>query len=116
MAGIPSLQRQQVMDSATVTGRELTSLQSRVDLVLTEISQTRRPQLSSELIDVDIPLTGGFENAIEHGLGRAPKGWRLVEQSGQADIWHVTNSTTFPASKYLVLASSVDVTVRVEVF
>lgn len=60
-----------------------------------------------------VDLTAGVDNAVNHGLGRLPKGWMVAGADAQATIWEVT--ATLPALN-LVLRCSANVTVNLYVF
>ena len=119
---IPPFHPHQPIDDK-ITMRDLVTSQQNVKLVLDEISNTRRLQLSSEVIrasgaDVAIALTTAVENLVEHGLGRAVAGWRLIDLQGPAIVWRVTSPATtgYDSTKHLALACSANVTIKLEVW
>jgi len=91
---------------------ELVTTQDSLERVLGEF--TRREQNDSHLI-FDLILTAGYENNIEHGLGKVVRGWKLVDVRDAAVIWRIAD-TEADQSKYLVLATTTDTIVSLEVF
>jgi len=81
------------------------------------VRDTLEPLLRRELLDgrliEDAALTTGTGNDLLHKLGRVPKGWIVVKQNAQADVWENANAT--PA-KVLTLQTSANVTVSLWVF
>ena len=51
-------------------------------------------------------------NSFNHGLGRAPKGWALVDNTASATIWRTQNFN----STSLTLESSANTTISVWIF
>lgn len=109
--------------AAQLSPRDLTEAQSQVKRVLDEIVNTRRPWLSSEVLrasgaDVECDLVQARENLVEHGLGKTVQGWRVVDLQGPAFVWRITSpvSSGYDSTKYLCLACSASVTVKLEVW
>lgn len=103
-----------------IVARDLFVTQDAIESVLNEIAQERRPQLSSEILegtvaDGGIALTTGSENLVQHKLGRAVRGWKLIDIQGNATVWRDTATTSDP-EKFLSLQCSGNVTVKLEVF
>ena len=104
------------------TRNDFVQHQQAVGRVLDEVS--RREQLSGEVLKdsngayVEVALTTGVENLVEHTLGKAVRGWRLVDVQGSATVWRVASPTTtgYDAARHLVLSCSANVTVKLEVW
>lgn len=62
-----------------------------------------------------INLKNAFDNIIPHGLSHAPKGYSIIRQSSTANIIEGSYQNGFTAKRYLVLNTSADVTVEIEV-
>lgn len=120
---IPPFIRHQPPQDGRANVYDLMQAQDAVQVVLDEIAYTRRPQLSSEVLTADgayveVALSFGVENLVEHGLQREPIGWRLVDIQGPAFVWRVASPSTtdYDATKHLALGCSYDVTVKLEVW
>lgn len=65
----------------------------------------------------DVRLKTGSTNVVQHRLQRAPLGRLIVFQSAAADVYDVALSAPYAdATRYLGLACSADVTVRLVVY
>ncbi len=73
-----------------------------------------RPHLDSTLIE-DVALTPGIENWVEHGLGRAVRGYWVTRQDAAALIWQPSASTA-DLGLYLPLGTSAACAVDLVVF
>lgn len=62
-----------------------------------------------------ISLSTGDTNAVEHKLGRAPRGWIVVRQRAAASIWDSQDANVFK-TKSLALECSADVIIDLWVF
>ena len=100
--------------------RVVTALSENLGRVFDDIAA--RPQLDSRLIEkaTSATLTGlalvrDQENLIVHGLGRAVRGWHLVDIRGPAFVWRVADSDA-DLTLYLPLSCSHSVTVTLVVF
>ena len=85
-------------------------VQANIELVLSPLGNI--PLLSGILLP-DIVL-GSSETAVKHKLGRAPRGWLIVDKNAQQDVWR-TNATTLP-TQFLNLTAAGTVTVTLWVF
>jgi hypothetical protein len=72
------------------------------------------PRLDGLLIE-DIALTSGSETTVNHGLGRAIRGFEIVYKNAQVDVWADDAKQIFPNST-LVLDTSATATISLWVF
>lgn len=117
---IPPYQLHQPLGNK-IEHRDFVRAQEQTKLVLDEV--TRRPQLSASIIqsagvDLVVTLTTGQENLVSHGLGRAVRGWRLLDNTADSRVWRVSSPTTagYDATKHLCLSCSANTTVKLEVY
>lgn len=121
MPGIPTMP---VVQGGVDTKADFVRLQDALKKTIDEITSTRRPQLSSELLEknqdgTDIIVTTGQVNAIQHRLGRDLRGWRLVDARANAVVWRETDyslATGTSLASHILLRSSATVTIKLEVF
>lgn len=98
--------------SVTELDRDLETLQDRIQDFLDEIYA----QPGSNTIQYDnVYLTSGAQNLFEHGLGRAYRGWRIVDTDNSAIVYRDTSATD-DVTKFLVLGCTANCTVSIEVF
>jgi hypothetical protein len=95
-------------DLWTVLVRFIVSIEEAVARVLNDI--TSRPQLDTVLLE-SLALTAGFQNKVQHKLGRVPRGWKLVDVNAAAIVSRASWDSSF-----LVLNTSANCTVSLEVF
>jgi hypothetical protein len=88
--------------------------QDRVDEFARQLDVKVAPGAAARLF-AGKTLTAGVENLLEHGLGKAVSGWRIVDINVPAFVWRVTTSTA-PAARYLSLGVSATAVVSIEVF
>lgn len=62
-----------------------------------------------------VSLTAGYENLVEHGLGRKYRGWRLAGINAFAMVCDDASATDSP-ELFLPLLCTADCTVNLEVF
>jgi hypothetical protein len=75
------------------------------------ILQTAAPQTR------DVSLLAGYANVITHGLGRAYRGWVVVSQDQLGNVCLATPGAPYDdTSKYISLAVSTDMTVRLVLY
>lgn len=87
-------------------------------------SLLRRDWLHGELLQnstgaiLDVTLLAGIENFVEHGLGVPVRGWIIVDNTAQTDIWRIASptGTGYKADAHLALSVSANTTVRLVVF
>lgn len=89
-------------------------LQQAIAAVLDEINVNRRPQLSSELLD-PVALTSGTTKLVQHKLGRAVRGFKVVDINAAAHVFRDSSSTA-DLTKYLPVQANANCTVTLEVF
>lgn len=89
--------------------RVLNQFQENVDRVL-------QPLLANVLADgrlvTGISIVSGTPARVEHKLGRAIRGWLVVDKNANADVWRSTSTL----SDVLILNSSANVTLTLWVF
>ena len=96
--------------------RDLTDMQRSI-AALSDV--TERGKIKERQVTVkDQDLGAGYENIVEHGLGRDVEGWVVVDTSAPALVWRILNPTTsgVDTRKHLVLCSTANTTVSIEVF
>lgn len=72
------------------------------------------PIIDGLLIE-NVSLTAASTTEVYHKLGRKPKGWLIVRQRGQANIWDLQDANK-NKSVTLSLACSADVVVDIWIF
>lgn len=109
------------------TPRDFIDLQRKVTDLSWELSEARRPQLSSVFLDAILPdktdtidlLAAGI-TAIPHGLGRKYQGWQLASLSAQSTVWEASAaeiaSGNHDTTRVLPLKCSADCTVKLVVW
>jgi hypothetical protein len=84
-----------------------------------QIENTFTPFTSAAILDGILyenkTLTAAVENLLEHGLGRAYRGWIITDQDQACHIYRYTSSTA-DAKKFLPLVSTATVNVGIWVF
>lgn len=60
-------------------------------------------------------LQTGYENLLEHGLGRPVRGWLVTDNPQDADVWRNGDSTV-DQTRYLSLGCDIDCTINVRVW
>ena len=93
----------------TPTAREFMQMQENVGLVLDEF--VRRPENDTVLLE-DEELTASTEKSINHGLGRTPRGWYIVDKDADANVYRSSAST----STQIKLTADANVTISLVVF
>jgi hypothetical protein len=63
----------------------------------------------------EVNLTSGVQNFIEHKLGRAVKGYIVVKNNAQCDIWD-NEATNTNQDRFLVLRTSANAIVSLWIF
>ena len=91
---------------------DIDSLQNRLEIFTDRLVD--QPGLDTALIE-DQALLAASTVLVEHTLGRAYRGWRVVDKNANATVWRDTTSTA-DATLFLPLACSANVTVDLEVF
>lgn len=106
MAGVKTLKK---VESDTP---DLTKIQENV-------SQAIAPAVKSPIIDGtllrNIKLETGKNNDVDHKLDRNLRGWMIIRQRAEANIWDLQDSNTL-SKKTLRLRCSANVTVDLWVF
>lgn len=96
---------------------------AKIDQVVVDIqtkTQAALQRLSVEAphtvgVQLDgVQLVAGVSTPVKHGLGRAARGWIVVDQVGPADLERV-ETNEFPKAQ-LVLVASADTTVSLWVY
>jgi hypothetical protein len=64
---------------------------------------------------INITLTSGVTNQINHSLGREPIGWIIIRKRTQSDIWDLQDDNV-NKNRFLSLACSADVTIDLWIF
>lgn len=90
---------------------ELRPLQDAVARVLDEL--LKLPSIQATTL-TQIALATGSDQQVAHKRGRKWIGWRIVRQSGAADVYEAT--TQQDDRTYLSLVTSANVTVDIEVW
>jgi hypothetical protein len=72
-----------------------------------------RPWLQSLLVE-NVTI-GTAATRVEHRLGKAYRGWRVIDKQADARVWRDTTATE-DTSRYLVLLASASVVISLEVF
>ncbi len=91
---------------------DLIQVQSLIQDILDEIAD--KPHLDSFLLE-EVDLESGTVNLVEHGLNRIIRGFKVVKQNANANIWE-DEADESNRLKLLPLRSSAAVTVSLEVF
>ena len=92
--------------------RVLESMQDSVQRSLSPL--TRIPFLNGRLIE-DISMTAATTNEIAHGLGRAYRGWFVVDIDAASTV-HRDTSSTSSTTEFLPLQASATSTMTIWVF
>lgn len=87
-------------------------LEDAVDDVVRPLSSN--PLLDGRLIE-GVAITSGTTKLVDHGLGRAWRGWYVVDRNANANVYRDTASRA-EASRQLALLASATVTVTLWVF
>lgn len=91
---------------------EVSDLQDACAVVFRDI--VSKEVLDGRLIE-NIAITTGTEKTINHGLGRAIRGWIVTRTSAGATVWDSQSNNTTPRAT-LVLNASANVTISIWVF
>lgn len=92
---------------------ELHALEQNVcDAIAPLLKQSDLPRVFLKGV---ILAAGGTANTINHGLGKALQGYRVVLKDSNASIWDGQAANSFP-DRTLVLYASAPCTVSLEVF
>lgn len=91
---------------------ELSRLQGNLD---TWAESVKKAGLNDGVLLTAVSLSTGGTNAIEHKLGRAPRGYIVVRQRANASIWDSQDTNIFK-TKSLALECSANVIVDLWVF
>ncbi len=89
------------------------------DSILPTVNALRGcPILDGRITDViQLRAASGIVSMVEHGLGREPLGWWVIDQDQQSDIWEEKLAATNPdRTKFLRIAGSADVDITLWVF
>lgn len=97
---------------ATLSGYDLERAQSEVETVLDDLSE--REYLYGVRMEA-ATLEAGYENLLEHGLGREVSGFFVVDNDAGASVWRVSGSSA-NTKKYLPLGASSDCVVDVVIY
>lgn len=92
--------------------KELSRLQSNLEQWAASVLKAG---LSDGVLLESVSLSTGDTNAVQHKLGRAPRGWIIVRQRANANIWDSQDANVFK-TKSLALECSADVIVDLWVF
>jgi hypothetical protein len=92
-----------------VKDRDLQQVQTRVAEALQGLD--RHVLLGGKLLE-EIVLDGAEDaESVQHGLGKTPRGWQIVEKNAQVDVWCESKD-----EKQIVFRASGPVTVSIYVF
>lgn len=75
----------------------------------------KNPLLNSPVLLTAIMLSSGVDTPINHTLGRAVKGWIIVDKNATGDIWQSTTANPIPTSS-IILRSNATMTVSILFF
>lgn len=84
-------------------------------LVNTFQSLVNNPLLANLVIKKAIVLTSGVDNIVEHGVGKAPNGWIIVDQNTDAIVYKSSTVNTMPNTS-IILNTNKTVTVNILFF
>ena len=90
----------------------LTRLQDNIQTALSELGNI--PLMGGRLV-LDVALTTGGDNVVNHGLDRPLTGWIAVRNSAQSTLWDTQGANPTP-SRTLTLRTSATCTVNLWVF
>jgi hypothetical protein len=80
------------------------------EALVTAINRINRVEiLDNREVEVAVGVT---EAVVEHGLGRLPVGWEVVDKDAQGDVWRSRVST----SRFLYLTASAGMNVKIRVY
>jgi len=82
------------------------------------IAEVLEPLTKAFMLDARIlrdVAIGTSPTAVDHGLGREPLGWMLVDKTAAADVWRSTTTSIAP-KKLLMLVASAPITATLIVF
>lgn len=94
------------------TDRVVNQMQDNIEQVLRRIISSAI--LSGQLIE-DVDIVTGTEKVVNHGLGRELRGWFIVRQNANANLWD-SQATNTLSNKTLILNSSANVKISLWVF
>lgn len=90
--------------------RVMNTIQDNVETAL-------RPLLTNPLLDgtliEGVSIVTGTPKTIEHGLGRAARGWFVISPQAEASVWET--SSALP-TKTLILNSSANIDLKLWVY
>jgi len=99
--------------------QRLVTEDQELNRVQQNMAEALRPVLTAAVLDgrlvEDVALATGQDNVVNHGLGRAVRGWLVVRQNAQADLWDTQASNAVPG-RTLLMRTSATVTVTLWVF
>jgi len=91
---------------------ETSMIQDNVSEYLKQI--TNNPRINGLLIE-NIDLVFGQTTTVNHGLGRAIRGFEIVYKNNSVDIWAEDSNQSLP-TKTITLSTSADATINLWVY
>jgi len=95
------------------SAQEFVEAQLRLERVLNPV--LKKPWNSGVLLQA-VALEVGFENWVEHGLGRAFISWTVCDPRGNLGTWRRVETSTADLTKYIPIAVTTPLTVDLLVF
>jgi hypothetical protein len=86
------------------------NLQKIQDNVSKALARIERKEWMGGVILRGVELTGGTDTAVDHGLGREPLGWMVVDANAAATYYQGSTTNAHP-DRTLFLRASATVTV-----
>jgi len=75
----------------------------------------KNPLLNTPTLLTGIMLTSGVDTIVNHTLGRAVKGWIIVDKNATGDVWQSSTTNAIPKSS-IILKSNATITVSILFF
>lgn len=97
----------------TPTGREFSEAQLRIERVVNPV--LKRPWNQGVLIQ-GVVLETGYENWVEHGLGRAFISWTVCDPRTNLGMWRRAELSTADVTLYVPIVVSTPLTIDLWVF
>ena len=107
-----SFQRVQPVGEAP-TSREFLEAELRLERIVNRVGM--KPWNDGVLIQ-GVVLEVGFENWVEHGLGRKFVSWTVCDPRGNLGCWRRVETSTADLTKYIPIAVTTPLTVDIMVF